>query len=363
MIVDEISMVGPVLFGKMNLRTQAIAAFDMKELPFGGLSVIIVGDFYQIPPVGDTSLYKGVMDRYVHKTAEFNEKDPSCPSMIGTDLFHRFKLIALNTQCRAAKDPKHGRILRLLREVSVEFPITDAVLTYLHQHVLCRNDVKQPCSEWTLAPVITTGNGERFNILLTLAIRSAITLGVPVIRWKLPLSGQGASRYNDEELDELYSQEPALLGTFVQNSSAYVKGPNVNPGKGCANGSPLTMHSLSLASREDEARIRRASPGEIVILTKAPLYVINRIMISEVEATRRPANETLVEHEAVIPLPTNSFGNRMEDVGAIGRHRAGFVRVRDHIFETGFAITFHKIQGRTIKKIILELNQRVCGWG
>ena len=356
LIIDEISLVGITIKGKINQRCQAIAPDDMKHLPFGGMSVVIVGDFYQIPPVGDGSLYKGVMDRYVHKTAEFKTRDPSLPSMIGTDLFRRFILIELTTQCRAAKDPKHGRILRLLREALVEYPITDEVLTYLQQHVLCRDDVAEPRSAWTLAPVITTGNGERFNILLDLAIRSAVTLAVPVVRWKLPLLGDNASRYSSQALPVLYQQEQALWGTFVQGAAAYIKGPNVNPPKGCANGSPVIMHSLVLLNSSDKMRVANAKPGEVIILDSPPAHIIVRLMV--IDASLRPPNETLVKDEVVLPLPTNRFGNRSEDVGPVGRHLACTVNVKDHIVESGFAITFHKIQGRTIPKIILELNQR-----
>ena len=296
------------------------------------------------------------MDRYVHKTAEFKVRDPSLPSMIGTDLFRHFTLIELTTQCRAAKDPIHGRILRLLREALVEYPITDEVLTYLNQHVLCRDDVAEPRSLWTLAPVITTGNGERFNLLLDLAIRSAVTLAVPVVRWKLPLLGENASHYSSQALPVLYQQEQALWGTFVQGAAAYIKGPNVNPAKGCANGSPVIMHSLVLLNNSDKMRVANGKPGEVIILDSPPAHINVRLMV--VDASLRPPNETLVKDEVVLPLPTNRFGNRSEDVGPVGRHLASTVNVKDHIVEAGFAITFHKIQGRTIPKIILELNQR-----
>ncbi|KAK4699420.1 ATP-dependent DNA helicase PIF1, partial [Phenoliferia sp. Uapishka_3] len=59
-IVDEKSMVGQRLFGRLSLRLQEIKA--CKE-PFGGLSVLLFGDFGQLPPVADLALFDENADR------------------------------------------------------------------------------------------------------------------------------------------------------------------------------------------------------------------------------------------------------------------------------------------------------------
>lgn len=48
MIIEEVSMVENLFLERMNLFFQAILKNDW---PFGGLQVIVVGDFYQLPPV------------------------------------------------------------------------------------------------------------------------------------------------------------------------------------------------------------------------------------------------------------------------------------------------------------------------
>ncbi|MCF6245589.1 MAG: AAA family ATPase, partial [Sulfurovum sp.] len=48
LIIDEISMVSPELFSAMDL---VLRGFKGVDAPFGGVQVVISGDFFQLPPV------------------------------------------------------------------------------------------------------------------------------------------------------------------------------------------------------------------------------------------------------------------------------------------------------------------------
>lgn len=50
-IIDEISMVRSDLFWAVDYRLRQVAQGKSKKKPFGGKQVILVGDFYQLPPV------------------------------------------------------------------------------------------------------------------------------------------------------------------------------------------------------------------------------------------------------------------------------------------------------------------------
>lgn len=50
-IIDEISMVRSDLFWAVDYRLRQVSQGRGKKLPFGGKQVILVGDFYQLPPV------------------------------------------------------------------------------------------------------------------------------------------------------------------------------------------------------------------------------------------------------------------------------------------------------------------------
>jgi len=48
LIIDEVSMISPEIFGSIDM---ILRAFKNRSLPFGGVQVILSGDFFQLPPV------------------------------------------------------------------------------------------------------------------------------------------------------------------------------------------------------------------------------------------------------------------------------------------------------------------------
>ena len=56
-IIDEISMVGKRVYDFIDTRLQQLT---VARAPFGGLSVIAVGDFYQLKPVGDRLVFRNL---------------------------------------------------------------------------------------------------------------------------------------------------------------------------------------------------------------------------------------------------------------------------------------------------------------
>ena len=60
-IIDEISMVGNKLFYYIHKRLQEITT---RPLPFGGISVIAVGDLFQLRPVMDNYVFQNLRDGY-----------------------------------------------------------------------------------------------------------------------------------------------------------------------------------------------------------------------------------------------------------------------------------------------------------
>jgi ATP-dependent DNA helicase PIF1 len=89
LIIDEISMVDGDLFDKL----EAIARLIRKNgRPFGGIQLVITGDFFQLPPVPDNSTGRAVkfafdagtwstaIDHTIGLTEVFRQKDPGLSS-------------------------------------------------------------------------------------------------------------------------------------------------------------------------------------------------------------------------------------------------------------------------------------------
>lgn len=100
--IDEISMVGKRMFNFINLRLQEIMGCTR---PFGGVSVIVFGDLFQLKPVMDSWLFA---PGYNNGT-ELELLGPN----IWQDLFSLFELVEI---MRQKEDLRFAQLLNRLRE-------------------------------------------------------------------------------------------------------------------------------------------------------------------------------------------------------------------------------------------------------
>lgn len=98
LIIDEISMVGAKTSSHLNLTLQEIFENDN---PFGGISVLSVGDLFQLHPVGESPVYSAEQKGYAALS----------PSM--WDLFSVYELTEI---IRRKGDPEFANLLSRLRE-------------------------------------------------------------------------------------------------------------------------------------------------------------------------------------------------------------------------------------------------------
>jgi hypothetical protein len=123
-------------------------------------------------------------------------------------------------------------------------------------------------------------------------------------------------------------------------------------------GSMCKMHSLTLNPSSDLdaewERILRAPPGEIVMLQQAPLSVNVELSTD----TPWPTDETLEVGKIVVPIIV-APRPKARELHLVRRGKAQ-KKTTLHFFDFGvelaFAITYHKIQGQTLSRIILDLN-------
>ncbi len=119
LVIDEASMVTPVMLAKIDYHLRAV--FD-KNYAFGGKDVVLVGDFWQFPPV--TKKYKNKMALY--QAAVRTERGLTAPNTNytkGSKLFLLFKLVELQGQERA--EEKYDEWLTKLRNYKKKYPITE----------------------------------------------------------------------------------------------------------------------------------------------------------------------------------------------------------------------------------------------
>ncbi|TKY85837.1 hypothetical protein EX895_005378 [Sporisorium graminicola] len=96
LIVDEVSMVDPALLDKLEEIARLIR--KKPDKPFGGIQLVITGDFFQLPPVNpgssvtfafDARCWNQVVQHKVNLTQVFRQKDESFVTMLNEMRFGR----------------------------------------------------------------------------------------------------------------------------------------------------------------------------------------------------------------------------------------------------------------------------------
>ena len=328
---------------------------------------------FQIKPVGGTPVFTAALDRSVGRVR--STKLLPQHDINGIDLFLSLRRKNLSIDERAV-DPEQARTVSAMRRigglgvVGGSGPITSNVTTYLEERVLKRYDYSSDES-WLEAPIIVTSNRERGVINMEQAQRWGRKHGVPVVVWYYPFDyGSNASHLttNSKIKAWLYKNEPDLRGVFVQGASAYLT-QNINPRMAVSNGTKVMYHSLSFSPdelpgdvREVERKIAMGRPGEVVEIGLVPLSVNVRLETkadspeftqwpSEYNISPTPGTE-IVLPVVIRPMDKTEFRVRIPSLGEVCGG------VRRHQVEPGFSVTYHKVQGRTLSKVILDLNHR-----
>lgn len=91
LVIDEISMISSILFDKLDVVARAVRGNDM---PFGGIQLVVTGDFFQLPPVlqgsddGSTRFcfeakaWTSAIPNTINLTKVYRQKDPILAGML-----------------------------------------------------------------------------------------------------------------------------------------------------------------------------------------------------------------------------------------------------------------------------------------
>jgi len=155
-IVDEISMIGHRLFAWMDVHLKV--GTGKEDEPFGGMNMIVVGDFAQLPPVLDTSLFR----------APYEDKDGKHGLLQGHLLYkEHFKTIVFlqYNQRQIGEDAVQKKFKSFLRRVRIG-KCTSADYKYIQTRMISNvSDAER--STFTDAPRIYAKNApaRRWNAI------------------------------------------------------------------------------------------------------------------------------------------------------------------------------------------------------
>ena len=317
------------------------------DLPFGGVGVIAMGDLFQLPPVAGTSL-------------------PHASTITGHPagmLFSRFELVQLQRQMRT-DDQGHLDQLNYFRNPAFSStPIKDSKILHSLKTISSSDYESDPL--WYDATIIVSENVTRVTLNRSQALLFAKKNNQPVISWRHTLADQSrpyfveASGGNLTRLEEILSSIPDMTFYFVKGAPAVLK-DNIWTSEGLVNGRMCHLHSLTLsgpnASKSWE-RIAGALPGEEVMLPEPPLSV----NIQLETASETLSSLSIVDGITVLPLLEQRDSPRTlvtaKRTNSLSRMLSKRLRLSyfDFGLDLAFAVTYHKVQGRTLDRVIIDL--------
>ena len=382
--IDEISMLKAEQFVKLDeaLRHNYPMQGDKqsKEAAFGGMAVVLSGDFQQLPVVAGLSIIDGLLERCnrnpkppKHQKFQLQNKAFKRRS---ADLLQLFRKRELTSQQRCL-DEKHNQNLRDLRNLDIEHPFSSwpgVFKTYTP------DDAAQDPS-WHEAVVGVYTNDERAWLNHVRGVNFAKHRNTRVIRWPvkadLKLGDhklEGANGLPRHILQDIFTAEPQLNEYFIEYAPTVIT-HNVNVERRIANGSDSRFHSIVFASEgaddsahyttqtEYEDLAKNARPGAVITLSKPPVGL--RVSVPGAQVGK---NHPRDEHENPIITLTRRRQQRNNEISLQTRetfavmhaHKMSFAPLKAHITECFdvdmmFASTVYKLQGKTLSKLVMSV--------
>lgn len=259
---------------------------------------------------------------------------------------------------------------------------------------------------WSTTPIAVTNNRTRHAINTRRIQDFAAQTRQPVLSWFNTLVGSIGQHFADDpsrasDLKYLRDRHPELKSSFVAGAPGHLLA-NMCPVKGYANGTPIIYHSLRFGSQTEEDAVTAAikewehngfDPKYAEIMVPVPC-VIN-VQVPSVAATAANADERVDTAEClassrimgtedsepgmsrcvVIPVPLlhrlpNAGRNRYFTL-ELPRSQASWwaankptgkkatipLNYQMHPVTVAFSLTYHKLQGQTRNKLILNMNK------
>lgn len=381
-----------------------------QNMPFGGMVVVLTGDFFQLPAVRADALYTSVM-KFAQSGAF--QLDLENVHVKGVRLFQGFQMLRLTRQhrlkqataCDAAEKTRHEFHASMLDRFRNEtYPLDDdATIEYLEQRQISRESslVTESNSvldkEWRFATYIVTNNAERIFINWLQALRFAKDTNTLLLWWPTDTVGNILYDLSPEDYLHIVTQEPCLKEYFVANAPCFLT-TNISPSKGLANGTKATMHSLVFETEYESGtpqygeyhrrrerqltQIKCAKPGSVVQLFMRPSYVNIKVFGSGTNSWTYASlpHDDADDRYGIVPIPVNTRSrpvmkrkldrntvsedkdNSVKVAGFVSRsipdyqHPVRQVQIKPTMdLDLGFALTVHKCQGATLGKVILDI--------
>ena len=384
LVVDEVSFLGTPHLHHLDRRMRQL--LDC-ELPFGGLVVVLPGDFHQLMPVMGFALHHSLvvnaLDDATLKTLDITKGKQSAngADRKGSQLMKGFRRLRLTQQMRAADDEVHAAHVAQMRDVdstqavcdeliAAFRPLTPAAIaeearveataavqaaiarepsmTEAQRKAVAREAATRTEDAMRFAKIGVLSQRERHSFNLIQARAFARRHGRVLFKWRHELTGIAASWLTDAETERLYREELAMLwGYFVEGAPCSLTN-NLETGRGMVNGCDGAMHSVQLgddagASLDAYIRSGVVVDGVLEVELPVPLSINVEPSVGHEATVALLAREATLDASGRLLVPI-LVGKRCEDVTPISLYAAQAaipkkLMIKKHQVDLAFAVT------------------------
>ena len=309
-IIDEVSMVGANMLLEVHRRLQQIKGVS-DDVTFGGVSILAVGDLYQLPPVGQPHLFSPVSDGYAQLYGS------------GSLWVDEFQFIELDEVMRQRGDPTFSELLCRVRTNSC----TSADISILKSREITQNMSNYPTHTLHVYRLNADVDSHNSLMLNNLAPKNEQC----VIKACDAVAGQtthmSLSNLSDKrsETGGLHSILKLAVGACVMLTA------NVDVSDGLVNG----------------------ARGEVVHIITNSQHAVTRVLVkfenSQVGLKAIQSSPFRTQFPNAVPL------SKYEVMFYVKGRRGSEVTRSQFPLTLAWATTIHKVQGLTLDDIVIDM--------
>ena len=316
-IIDEVSMVGSNMLLQVHKRLQQLKG-SKDDTSFGNVSILAVGDLYQLQPVAQPHVFEEVSDMYarLHRSGS-----------LWTD---EFFMVELDQNMRQRGDQRFAELLCRVRKAEH----TEEDLDLLRSRAVEDGDPDYPHDAVHVYRLNKDVDLDNITKLNRLAPEDQHTV-IPAIDYSIDK--------HTGQLDMTMPKSKANTGGLVEELHLAVGAEvmltvNIDVSDGLVNGARGTV----------EAIIKTGNQVSLVLVS----FHHQRV---GVKAISRSHYRT--QHPRAVPI------SRHEAVFNIGRNKAAEVTRRQFPLVLAWATTIHKVQGLTLDQIVVDMKGQTFNAG
>ncbi|KAJ3009702.1 hypothetical protein NUW54_g2705 [Trametes sanguinea] len=329
LLIDEVSMVGCKLLAQIS---EALCDAKGKTDPFGGVSIIVAGDFAQLPPVGETRLYAWVNTRSQARAG----RGAGQQVIAGKLLWLSFTKVVMLHEIMRQRGPENTAFVDLLARLRVG-QCTAEDYELLRTRVLTENEELLNDPQWADVPIIVYDNATKdaLNVKATQAFAQRTGREM---HWYYAIDRHRGRRLTDPQLQnhlfDMHSGQtchrlgkiPLVLGMPVIISQ------NFDVQGGIVNGSIGVLAKIRY-------RIDTMSGRRVLTSCVIRLRDVSAKPMFNLEEGYFPVLEDTVDMTFTHPYSGRKIRIRRTQVP----------------IQPAFAMTAHKAQGQTFSRVIIDL--------